>query len=318
MNRSANSTTRRDFGRTALAAAAVGALPALASAAVKSRRIGIVDDYLDNYHSRTYLKILREQLKDRGFEVTGAYALQAEKGRQWCQEYGVTWYDSVAELNEVVDFFAVLAPGTPQVHLELCQQVFPFSKPTFVDKTFAPDAETAERIFALADEHDVVIETSSALRYTPVQEFVKSVGRDKIRHVVTWGPGGSFDEYAIHPLEMAISCLGHEVEGVMRRGDDRFSQLLLNCSGGRTAVVHVYVGSRTPYAAMVSTSEETRYINGQDGQLFVNAAAAILDFFDAGQSRIDRRETMAIMRILDAARDARSREGFVGLVIAEK
>ena len=44
----------------------------------------------------------------------------------------------------------------------------------------------------------------------------------------------------------------------MRRGDDRFSQLLLNCSGGHTAVVHVYVHSRTPYAAMVTTNEETR------------------------------------------------------------
>ena len=89
--------------------------------------------------------------------------------------------------------------------------------------------------------------------------------------------------------------------------------MLLNFSNGRSAVVHFYVNNRAPYAAMVTTDGETRYINGNDGQLFVNAAAAILDFFDAGQSSIDRRETMAIMRILDAVRNPRAREGFVDL-----
>ena len=47
----------------------------------KGRRIGIVDDDVDNYHSWTYLKTLRNELKDRGYEVAGVTALKAEKGR---------------------------------------------------------------------------------------------------------------------------------------------------------------------------------------------------------------------------------------------
>ena len=127
MNDPINLFNRRQFNRTAVQIAAAGALPVAALAAETPRRIGFVDDYLDNYHSKTYLRILREELKDRGFQVNGAFALQAEKGRQWCEMHNVDWYDSVAELNEVVDLFAVLAPGTPQVHLQLCQQVFPQS-----------------------------------------------------------------------------------------------------------------------------------------------------------------------------------------------
>jgi hypothetical protein len=39
----------------------------------------------------------------------------------------------------------------------------------------------------------------------------------------------------------------------------------------------------------------------------------MLDFFAAGKELVDRRETMAIMRILDASRDPAALQGFVKL-----
>jgi predicted dehydrogenase len=296
--------TRREFVAGSAAALLLQGAP---------RRIGFVDDDLDNFHTRVYLEALRGPLKDRGFVVTGATALQAEKSRAWAAKNNLEYFDTVAALDKVVDCYAVLAPSTPQTHEELCGRVLPFGKTTFVDKTFAPNAAAAERIFTLADQHKVALQTTSALRYTAVQKYVAGVGLKEIRHVIAWAPGGSYDEYAIHPLEMAVSCLGAEAQSLMRRGPDAESQLLLNFSEGRTAVVNVHVKKKTPYAASVTTTKETRYFEVDTKPLFVDAAAGMLDFFAAGKALVDRRETLALMRILDASRNPAARESFIKL-----
>ena len=104
------------------------------------------------------------------------------------------------------------------MHPELCGKFFPFGKPAYVDKTFAPNAKAASEIFALADRFHAPIQTASALRYTNVQAEIRKLAPLTVDHMITWGGGGSFDEYAIHPLELLISVMGGEAESVMRRG----------------------------------------------------------------------------------------------------
>ena len=275
------------------------------------RRIGFVDDNLGNYHANVFLKALREPLKERGFVVAGCTGLQEAPGRAWAEKNSVPYFNSVAALNDAVDFFMVLAPSTPETHLELCRRVSPFKKPTYVDKTFAPDLATARAIFALADQHSTPIQTTSALRYTTVQEQVQKLG--KVQHMITWGGGGSFAEYAIHPLELLVSVMGHEGTALMRRGTENRSQLLIDFTGGRTGVVNVYPQSNTAFAASVTTDKATQYITVDASRIFVNNAAAILDFFAAGKPNIDRRESLLLMRLLDAAKAPRALKEFVPL-----
>jgi predicted dehydrogenase len=277
------------------------------------KRIGYVDYKLDNFHANVYLKILRGELKERGYAVAGCTAARPKEGRAWAEANQVPYYRTVAELNAHVDVFMVLAPSNPETHLALCEQVLPCGKTTYVDKTFAPDLATARQIFALADQHGCAMQTTSALRYTNVQACVSDVGRASVRHLVAWGGGRSFGEYAIHPVELAVSCMGPKVESLMRRGTGRQSQLLLNFSGGRTAVVNVYVNAQTPFAASVTTNAGTQIFTVDDSRLFVDTAAAILGFFDAGRPSIDRAESLAIRAILDAAGSPRALKEFVKL-----
>ena len=279
----------------------------------EGRRIGYVDYDLENYHANVYLKILRGDLAARGFTVAGCTALRAARGREWAAKNGVPWFDTVADLDAHVDCYMVLAPSNPETHLELCRRVFPFGKTAYVDKTFAPDLATARKIFALADQHRVRMQTSSALRYTAVQEHVRQVGRARVRHMVAWGGGRSFEEYAIHPVELVVSCMGPRAESLMRRGTARQSQLLLNFSGGRTAVINVYVKAKTPFAASVTTPEETRYVAVDGSRLFIDAAAGVLDFFEAGKPLIPRAESLMVRRILDVAQRPEALRRFVRL-----
>lgn len=277
------------------------------------KRIGFVDYNLENYHANVYLKLLREDLVSRGYAVAGCTGLLENEGRAWAAKNGVPYFATAAELDGAVDFYVVLAPSNPETHWKLCKQTFPFGKPTYVDKTFAPDLAAARRILALADKCGVAMQTTSALRYTNVQERVRQLGADKVRHMVTWGGGSSFEEYAIHPLELAISCMGPKVRAMMRRGTGVQSQLLLDFAKGRTAVVNVYTHSATPFAAALTTEQSTEYLAVDSAAIFRNTAAAFLDLFDTAQPGIDRKETLAIRRILDLAGKKRALKGFVAL-----
>ena len=276
-------------------------------------RIGFVDYNLENYHANVYLGILRSKLGDRGFAVTGSTGVKAKASREWAERNSVPYFATVGELNEAVDYYMILAPSNPEVHLALCREVLPFGKATYVDKTFAPNLAAARQIFALAGKHGVPVQTTSALRYTGVQEFVRSIDPVEVSHMVTWGGGGSFGEYAIHPVELAISCMGPGVRRLMRRGTGRHAQLLLDFSRHRTAVVNVYTNSQTPYAASVTTTTETRHFVVDTGEIFANTAAAALDLFASGKPTVDRRESLAIRRILDVAVQKRALKGFAAL-----
>ena len=141
----------------------------------------------------------------------------------------------------------------------------------------------------------------------------KQYRRARLRHMVAWGGGRSFHEYAIHPTELVVSCMGAKVESLMRRGRGAQSQLLLNLNGGRTAVINVYTKGATPFAAALTTADETHWITVDGSRLFVDTLAAILDFFEAGRPNIPRDESLAVRRILDAAADPRALQRFVKL-----
>ena len=99
------------------------------------KRIGFVDNNLDNFHSSVYLKLFRNDLKSTGFVVAGGTGVLKKKSQTWAAENQVSYFGSVQDLNEVVDYFMELAPSNPEKHLELCKSVFPYGKPTYVDKT---------------------------------------------------------------------------------------------------------------------------------------------------------------------------------------
>ena len=274
------------------------------------RRIGLVDYKLENFHANVYLKAYRNQLKDRGWTVAGCYALDEQNGRAWAAHNDVAWCKTPEALNEQADCYMILAPANPELHLKLCEQFFPFGKTTYVDKTFAPDTATAKRIFDLADQHKTAIQTTSALRYTSVQAYAK---QSPPKHMITWGGGSSFEEYAIHPLELLISCMGPEAQSVMRRGTGDFSQLLVTFGQGRTGVANVCIKGETPFAASVTNDHGTKFITVDTSKIFVDTAAAVLDLFESGKPNIDRRESLAIRRILDAATEPAALKGFVAL-----
>jgi predicted dehydrogenase len=273
------------------------------------KRVGFVDHDLDNYHANTFLSAIRGPLAHRGFVVAGATACLSARGQDWATANKVRYYSSTAELAGDVDFFMVLAPSKPDRHLALCEQVLPCGKTTFVDKTFAPDLATAEQIFALADRHRAAIQTTSVLRYSNVRQEAFSL-RGVVRNIYVWAGGGSLAEYGIHPVELIVSSFGMTDADVMCTGTADHPQILIRFPDGRAGVIDFTVGVDVTYAAAITTGHETHFLTVDLEQLFVDAADAILNFFEAGEAQVDREETLLVRRILDAVELPAARQAF--------
>jgi hypothetical protein len=264
------------------------------------KRIGFIDYRLDNFHAEIMLDAIRGPLKGREFTVAGAWALLEGPSRSWASAHDLDFFGELAALDEHVDCYMVLAPSNPEIHRELCQRVFPLGKPTYVDKTFAPDIATARDLFLLADRYQVPVQTSSALRYTNVQTAVNSRNKP-IRHLAVWGGGTSLEEYGIHVIELAISCLGAKATHVTFLGPASHPLFVLHFEGGQTASINFNPQKHTPYRVGLTFEDDTELITVDDSQLFVDAVAAILDFFETGAALIDRQESLLIRHILDIA-----------------
>ena len=68
--------------------------------------------------------------------------------------YTLLIVDTIEELIEKSDRIIVLSPDNPEMHLELTEKALQSGKLVYVDKTFAPDKETAIKIFENAKAHN--------------------------------------------------------------------------------------------------------------------------------------------------------------------
>ena len=229
-----------------------------------------------------------------------ATALKVPEGRRWASKNEVRYVDRIEGLADLADCFMVLAPDNSEVHVELCEGVFPMARPTFVDKTFAPDLASARKLFELAEQHGTPVQSSSALRYTNVQAEVAARPAEPLVQMTAWGGGMNFKDRAVHPVEMLVSCLGHEATHVLCESSQKRTTLLVRFTGGRTGLVHLFAETQTPYAASLVTEKETRYVAVNMSEIYANLIGAVLDFFATGKPTVDPRQTMTVMKLIDA------------------
>jgi len=261
--------------------------------------IVFIDHDIENYHANTFADLLAEEGSE--FRLAGVFANRKDNLTEWAEARQVPAVARVEDLAALADFVMVLAPSNPETHEELCRAAFALGKPTYVDKTFAPDLAAATRIFAEADQCAVPVQTASVLRYTEVQEFCRAGARAP-KFVATWASGGNFAEYIIHPVEHVISLMGPDIEAIEQSEVSGFTLVKLSFSGGRSAHIHMHVNHGTPFFSVVTDEEETRVVSIDGGNLFRAGLRGILSFFENPQKAIDRRETLAVMRVLDVLR----------------
>lgn len=267
------------------------------------KKVGFIDYFLDEWHANNYPKMLKEQSNGR-YEVAYAYGkIDSPRNggmtnKAWAEKYGVELLGSIDEVIEKSDVLIVLSPDNPEMHEELCQKPLACEKLVYVDKTFAPDKATAERIFAHAASHNTKCFSSSALRFTTE---LKAIDKSKINRVYSEGPG-VFDIYSIHQIEPIVCLMQTRAKRVMFTGDDVHPSMIIEFDDGRFAQMYQAMGAQFRLTTVDDANNaEIHAVESQYFPLFVDA---LIEFFDTGVVPVNAEQTIDVIAIREAGKKA--------------
>lgn len=275
---------------------------------METKKIGFIDYYLDEWHANNYPALIRET---SGGELEVAYAYGMIDSPlpggmttdQWCEKYNIPRCLTIEELIEKSDCLLVLSPDNCEMHEQLCQLPLRSGKLTYVDKTFAPDKETAERLFALAEEYGTSCYSTSALRFASEYQELDPA---EITAINCWGPN-DFNTYSIHQLEPLMMLMKAEPDRVMWLDGEKWMTLAIHFRDGRSATVSCF-GTGSPFAANVAGREESRLIQVQS-DFFRAFIEELCRFYRTGEVRVPHKDTVSIMAVRGAGLKAQQTPG---------
>ena len=261
-------------------------------------KIGFIDYYLDEWHANQYPAWIKEASQGE-MKVTHAYAMiDSPKGGlttdQWCEQFQVKKCETIDEVIAACDALIVLSPDNAEMHLALCEKPLKSKKPVYVDKTFAPDEETAKKIFAFAEESGTPCYSTSALRYAA--EYT-ALDKSKICGMATWGPNG-MEIYSIHQLEPITMLMQQRAKRVMYLAGGCWGSLNIEFADGRTATMAHFEGG-APFMAQVCLEDgnQTLSITSNFWSEFIRV---LIQFFKDQKEPVSHQETLNVMAVREA------------------
>ena len=266
-----------------------------------TKKIGFVDLYLSEWHANNYPAWIKDATEKLAlpYEVAYAYAMQDVSpvdGRttdEWCAAFGVKKCESIDELCEKSDAIIILAPSNPEVHLHLAEAVLKHKKPTYIDKTFAPDYKTAREIYAIGEKYGTPFFSTSALRYE-----AELAGKCGATDVALTGGGSNFPEYSIHMIEMLVKTLGLGAKTARAEIVGSQTHVFVSYEDGRCAsMTHAPM---LPFAIYANTENGASYAPA-DSAYFPTLIETMLKFFEDGALPFPKEETLEAMKIREGA-----------------
>jgi predicted dehydrogenase len=264
------------------------------------KKIGFIDLFIDEWHANNYPKWVAESSLGGEYEVAYAWEEAAKADRrdlqEWCRQMQITPAASLEEIVQKSDCLCVLAPSNPEVHERLSKLALTSGKPVYVDKPFAPDFATANRIVDWAAKHQTPLMSSSALRFSVELDAVAKLP-GPVEFFATTGGGGNFPEYAIHQIEMIVTAMGTGIEAVTVQGKPERLAATLHYSDGRLATL-----AYSPFLSFTfhAQAKEQTVMNQACSKYFENMIEAMLKFFATRQTPVPLTQTVEIASVLDA------------------
>lgn len=272
------------------------------------KKVGFIDYYLDEWHANNYPEFIGEA-SDGRYKVCYAYGkinspIGGMTNEQWAEKYGIELLNTIEGVIEKSDVLIVLSPDNPEMHEELTDLPLKSGKLVYVDKTFAPDKESALRIFENADKHGTKCYSSSALRFASELNLINT---DNIYKLYTVG-NGNYDMYSIHQIEPIIRLMNINPKRVMFLSDIEHPSMIIEFSDGRLAQMVQMNGlhkSRESDYAVITVDKDNNaeeYIIKSD--YFAIFIQELVKFFDTGLIPVPHEATVNIISIREAGMKA--------------
>lgn len=269
------------------------------------KKIGFIDYYISEWHANNYPSWIKDVCEKTGYDYAVKFAFSERDdspfdGRtadKWCKDYGVARCATIEELCEKSDVILILAPSDPDKHLGYAEKALKFGKRTYIDKTFAPSIDEAQKIFAAGKNGNSPFFSTSALRYAT--ELDDLVGCE---NVIYTGGGGNYEEYIIHQVEPIVKIMtGQAISAVAYdQGGQTVSRVKFNNGGSATMLF----AEPLPFT-VCAEKNGARFYRSINSDFFKGLMADILRFYETGETSFDIAQTLTVMRIRDALIESR-------------
>ncbi len=266
------------------------------------KKVGFIDYYLDEWHANNYPELLKKA-SDGAYEVCYAYGkidspIGGMTNKEWSEKYGIPLLSSIEEVIEKSDVLIVLSPDNPEMHESLCDLPLKSGKLCYVDKTFAPDKATAERIFANAKTHGTKCYSTSALRFSAELD---EIATDEIIKIYSEGPG-TYEMYSIHQIEPIVRLMNTRAKRVMFTGRETHPAMVIEFADGRLAQMYQSTGIGFKLTVVDKNNNAKQYpIQSDFFGLFMQG---MVKFFETGEEPVPAENTIDVIAIREAGMKA--------------
>ena len=286
-------------------------------------KIGIIG--LDTSHSPAFIKLLNaENASDeyKGFKIVAAYpygsrTIESSSKRipgyiEEVKKHGVKITASIADLLKQVDC-VLLETNDGNMHLEQAIEVFKTGKPVFVDKPVAANLAEVIAIFKLAKKYNVPMFSSSALRYSPMNQEIRNGVHGKVLGADCYSPDAyepthaDFSWYGIHGVEILYTIMGKGCIEVSRSSTKNYNVVTGIWDDGRIGTFRGIRTGHNYYGGTVFCESKTIQADGYKG--YGVLLSQILKFLRTKEVPITPEETIEIFTFMEASNESKRQNG---------
>ena len=285
-------------------------------------RIGIIG--LDTSHSTAFTELVNSgnEAWAEGFKVVAAYPYGSQtiessykripEYTETVKKHGVKIVDSIADLLKEVDC-VLLETNDGRLHLEQAVEVFKAGKICFIDKPIGATLGEAIAIYAMADKYNIPIFSSSALRYSPINQQLRNGELGKVIGADCYSPHTAepthpdFGFYGIHGVETLYTILGTGCQAVNRVSTEQGDVITGYWDDARIGTFRAIVQGPHIYGGMAYTDKKAIVAGGYVGYKVL--LEQVLKFFKTGVAPVSKEETLEIFAFMRASNLSKERGG---------
>ena len=177
----------------------------------------------------------------------------------------------------------------------------------FIDKPLALSVKEAEELFALAEEHNIPVMSSSSLRYADSFRVIIENEKDEISSIYVHGPlpmqplmPGYF-WYGIHMIEMVIAAMGPGAKNVTVKTSKEHETVIVEWEGGRHAIIRGEYDWHSRFGATLHTKNSHHHtdITKDTKPFYASLLEQVIQFFQTKESPVPKEETLEVIRMIE-------------------
>lgn len=297
---------------------------AVASYAQDVVKIGIIG--LDTSHSTAFTELLNGDSDDplvKEFEVVAAYpygsrTIKSSYDRipgyiEEVKKHGVKITESISEMLDMVDV-VMLETNDGRIHFDQAEEVFKSGKICYIDKPIGATLGQAMAIYELAEQYNIPIFSSSALRFSPINAEIRAGKHGKILAADCYSPHKvepthpDFGFYGIHGVETLYTVMGPGCVEVSRMHSPEIADVVVGkWNDGRVGTFRGIVQGPAIYGGTAYTADGAIQVGGYAGYKVL--LDQILNFFKTGKAPVSKEETLEMFAFMKASNMSRDRGG---------